>query len=146
MIGQLWLAETSPGRRSGHRTIPGSLYVDSYACCPTLFPKHHRRAVDGKGDNDSVTIPLIPRIVRRVAAGNQAEAAELSIRRLQACGLRPMVTAIPDTNADQMKRTAAALVLPIDRDDVGRIMSRVLEQERDDTAGSRTPDVTSAFA
>ncbi len=105
MIGQLWLAETSPGRRSGPQVYPPAAYMfDKLCLLPHPLPKHHRRAVDGKGDNDSVTIPLIPRIVRRVAAGNQAEAAELSIRRLQACGLRPMVTAIPDTNADQMKR------------------------------------------
>jgi CRISPR-associated protein Csx17 len=58
------------------------------------------------------TIPLVPAIHRRAAAGDGAAASQLAARRLRASGFTPALREIPLRGA-VVQRTAAALLFPL---------------------------------
>lgn len=73
---------------------------------------------------DGRNIFVDPAIVRRLASGDAASALELTLRRLQAAGIRPTVrmgVASPHT----ARLWAAALAFPIDRNTAQRMVRRL---------------------
>ncbi len=58
------------------------------------------------------TIPLVPAIHRRAAAGDGAAASQLAARRLRASGFPPALREIP-LRGEVVQRTAAALLFPL---------------------------------
>ncbi len=71
------------------------------------------------------TIPLVPAIHRWAEAGRGAAASSLAVRRLRASGLAPALGAISASGAPVI-RTAAALLFPLSKDDLGNLSCRVL--------------------
>ena len=64
--------------------------------------------------SDGKEIPVDPRIVRRLLAGDSSRAIDVALARLRAAGIRPPLQA-GVTDAASARRWAAALVFPIDR-------------------------------
>src|SRR5579884_1052614 len=77
---------------------------------------------------DEQPVPLAPAIHRRAARGDGASASELAVRRLRASGFAPAVEKISITGA-LAQRTAAALLLPVQRRQVELIRETVLRPE-----------------
>ncbi len=77
---------------------------------------------------DEQSVPLAPAIHRRAARGDGASASELAVRRLRASGFAPAVEKISITGA-LAQRTAAALLLPVQRRQVELIRETVLRPE-----------------
>jgi CRISPR-associated protein Csx17 len=59
------------------------------------------------------TIPLVPAIHHRAAAGDGATASQLAARRLRASGFPPALREIP-LRGEVVQRTAAAILFPLD--------------------------------
>lgn len=97
-----------------HRAVPSSLYA--------LLRLSFRRP--GK---DDPSIPLVPAIYLRSAHGQGKEASELAARRLRGSGFAPLVASIP-VSGEPVRRTAAALLFPINRRDFHLLETTILHQ------------------
>lgn len=73
---------------------------------------------------DGRSVRCDPAIVRRLAAGDGAGAVTLALRRLQAAGVRPPLTAAA-VAPDMARLWAAALAFPISRDTAALIQRRL---------------------
>jgi CRISPR-associated protein Csx17 len=77
-------------------------------------------------------IPLVPAIHRRASIGDGSGASELAGRRLRASGLVPAVGNI-SMSRPLVTRTAAALLFPLSKDDLGKLATRVLRPSKPET-------------
>ena len=92
---------------------------------------------------DEKAIPLLPVIHRRAASGDGLEASRLAVRRLRASGFLPAVDEIP-VHGGAVRRTAAALLLPLTPWQVGRLRLAVLRLDRE--SDFTPPDPVTAAA
>ena len=93
-----WSADTESTPAPG-ACAPPALYALLKLCFP---PKR------ANGE----TVPLVPAIHRRAAAGDGAAASQLAVRRLRASGFPPALREIP-LRGEVVQRTAAALLFPL---------------------------------
>jgi len=102
------------GGEAPHRVVPSSLYA--------LLRLSFRRP--GKDDPG---IPLVPAIHLRAARGQGEDASRFAARRLRGSGFAPLVASIPVTG-ESVRRTAAALIFPINRGDYQLLGKSILHQ------------------
>ena len=94
-----------------------------YALLKLCFSRHELRGTH---------VPLVPAIHQRARAGDGLGASTLAARRLRASGLAPAVDRIPARGAS-VTRTAAALLFPLNENDLGEIAGRVLRTTETET-------------
>ena len=94
-----------------------------YALLKLCFSGHEVR---------NVKVPLVPAICQRARAGDGLNASLLAARRLRASNLAPAVDCIP-ARGISVTRTAAALLFPIHKDDLGSMAERVLRPTKPET-------------
>jgi CRISPR-associated protein Csx17 len=80
-------------------------------CAPPALYALLKLCFSSKRANEE-TIPLVPAIHRRAAAGDGAAASQLAVRRLRASGFVPALREIP-LHGEVVQRTAAALLFPL---------------------------------
>jgi CRISPR-associated protein Csx17 len=91
-----------------------------------------------------VSIPAVPRIHRLAAAGDAGASATAAARRLRASGLPAAVERV-HVDAREAKRTAAALLFPLDPATLEALARRVLRPREDDQPNP-TPEAAAAAA
>ncbi len=96
------------------RAVPSSLYALLRLCFRS------------KGADGSL-IPIVPAIHRRAACGDGEAASELAARRLRGSGHAPLVSRIL-LKGDVVRRTAAALLFPINPRDFHFLQQYILHQ------------------
>ena len=94
-----------------------------YALLKLCFSRHELRGTH---------VPLVPAIHQRSRAGDGLGASMLAARRLRASGLAPAIDRIPARGAS-VARTAAALLFPLNENDLGEIAGRVLRTTEPET-------------
>jgi CRISPR-associated protein Csx17 len=72
-----------------------------------------------------IKVPLVPAIFQRARAGDGLTASLLATRRLRSSNLTPAIDCIP-ARGRSVTRTAAALLFPINKEDLDSISERVL--------------------
>lgn len=103
----------SPEFRDAPEAIPSSFYALLRLC--------FRRA-----DGNNEAVPLVPAILHRAMSGDGKAASELAAQRLRASGQAPLVDELPV--ADNIaKRTAAAMLFPISRDDFRQLEKMIIK-------------------
>lgn len=77
--------------------------------------------------NDDLTMPRVPNLIPRLAAGDIGTAIATAIRRLRASGVQPAVPQTSDggDSAISPQRLAAALAFPISDRDVDHLLQRI---------------------
>jgi CRISPR-associated protein Csx17 len=107
--------ETStPPDDAPHRAVPSSLYALLRLCFQ-------------RASGNDPAIPLVPAIHLRAAQGQGEAASELAARRLRGSGYAPLVACIP-VNGEPARRTAAALLFPINPRDFRLLENTILHQ------------------
>lgn len=94
-----------------------------YALLKLCFSRHELRGTH---------VPLVPAIHQRARTGDGLGASMLAARRLRASGLAPAIDRIPARGAS-VTRTAAALLFPLNENDLGEIAGRVLRTTEPET-------------
>jgi CRISPR-associated protein Csx17 len=84
-----------------------------------------------KGRHVDDCIPFVPAILHRAAAGDGAMASELAARRLRGSGLALAVNTIP-LRGEVVRRTAAALLFPLERRELYSLRQSVLRAPETD--------------
>lgn len=75
-----------------------------------------------------VEVPLVAEIHRRASLGDSSTAVQLAVRRLRGSGLLPALDSV-DLSRDLTKRTAAALLFPVESHQIESIAQRVLRTD-----------------
>jgi CRISPR-associated protein Csx17 len=117
-------------RAPGRDTLPGALYGLLKLCFAG------RRVRDA-------AVPAVPRLHRLASAGQASAAAAAAARRLRASGLPPAVEAV-HVDGREARRTAAALLFPLDAGAVEALANRFLRPREDES--HRTPAVAAPTA
>ncbi len=110
-------ARLEPGavrRLPGDRVLPPALYATLKLCF-----------AGARGD---CAVPMVPRIHRLAASGDGAGASRVAAQRLRASGRAPAVGVIAQ-RGDLARRSAAALLFPLDSRDLTAIERTVLRPE-----------------
>jgi CRISPR-associated protein Csx17 len=104
---------TPPGDGPQH-AVPSSLYALLRLCFQ-------------RASGSDPAIPLVPSIHLRAAQRQGEAASELAARRLRGSGYAPLVACIP-VNGEPARRTAAALIFPINPRDFRVLENTILHQ------------------
>jgi len=93
----------------------------------------HRRVLDR---HNELTLPRVPQLLARAAAGDSATATRLAGQRLHASGLRPAVRQAYEP-PERTHRIAAALAFPLSEGSIQNVLQRVQrppEEEQEEPA------------
>lgn len=124
LIADFWWALSAldwtsvpPAERPASEFVPSALYSLLRLC----FPQ------PGEMRPGTTSVPPVPAILAKAAAGRSEEANRLAVRRLRASGFRPRLDSI-DFGPAATRRAASALLFPLHPDDFSRLQNSLLRQ------------------
>ena len=109
-----------PATKVAPRAVPSALF----SLLRLAFPR--------KGEGVlPMEVPIIPTIHRQAAAGRGCDASRLAVRRLRSSGFHPALEEVALTG-DVVRRTAAALLFPVNLSDFAWL-GQLIEKQSSDT-------------
>jgi CRISPR-associated protein Csx17 len=129
--------EQRPRPRTADGAPPGALYAVLKLCFAGDLAV---RASTG-GSTQHGGIPIVPRVHRAAAGGDGERASAEALRRLRGSGLSPALATI-HLGPELARRTAAALLFPIDYDSRQRLAALVLRPPKSEQPASSSSSST----